>query len=35
VCSTVTTNPCGETEDGQFRTCMQASTQSRLCLPAR
>lgn len=35
VCSTVTTNPCGETEDGQFRTCMQASTQSRLCLPAQ
>jgi hypothetical protein len=28
----VTTNPCGETEDGQIRACMQASTQTRLCL---
>ncbi|HWB75262.1 MAG TPA: hypothetical protein VG755_09905 [Nannocystaceae bacterium] len=34
VCSTVLTNPCGETEDGQFLACAQASTQTRLCLPA-
>jgi hypothetical protein len=34
-CRTVTTNPCGETEDGQVRTCTQASTQTRLCLPAQ
>jgi hypothetical protein len=33
VCTTVTTNPCGETEDGQFRSCMQAGQASRLCLP--
>lgn len=33
-CRTVTTNPCGPTEDGQVRTCMQASTETRLCLPA-
>ena len=34
VCSTVATNPCGETENGDVRTCNQLSTQSRLCLPA-
>jgi hypothetical protein len=33
-CEAVTTNPCGETEDGQVLACMQASTQTRLCLPA-
>lgn len=34
VCSTVLTNPCGETEDGQHLACTQASTQTRLCLAA-
>lgn len=32
VCQSVTVNPCGQTEDGQVRSCMQASQQSRLCL---
>jgi hypothetical protein len=33
VCREVTTNPCGETEDGQTLACMQASAQARVCLP--
>ena len=32
VCTDVLTNPCGANEQGQVRTCMAASTQSRLCL---
>lgn len=32
VCTDVTTNPCGETETGQVKSCMAASTRSRLCL---
>jgi|JI9StandDraft_2_1071091.scaffolds.fasta_scaffold105010_2 hypothetical protein len=32
VCTEVTTNPCGETETGQVKSCMAASTRSRLCL---
>jgi hypothetical protein len=32
VCRTVATNPCGPTEDGQVKSCMQASQQSRVCL---
>lgn len=32
VCTDVITNPCGETETGEVRSCMAASTQSRLCL---
>jgi hypothetical protein len=35
VCSTVMTNPCGETEDGQMRTCMAVAQTTRLCLPAQ
>jgi hypothetical protein len=33
VCRAVTTNPCGKTEDGQVKSCMQAGAQSSVCLP--
>ena len=33
MCRTVSTNPCGPTEDGQVKSCMAVSQQSRVCLP--
>jgi hypothetical protein len=33
-CRTVVTNPCGETEDGQVKSCMAVSQDSRVCLAA-
>lgn len=32
VCRDVSTNPCGQTEDGQVRSCMAVSQQARVCL---
>ena len=34
VCRDVSTNPCGQTEDGQVKSCMAVSQQSRVCLSA-
>lgn len=34
VCTTVTTNPCGETEDGQVLACDACGAETKLCLPA-
>ncbi len=33
-CRTVSTNPCGPNEDGQVKSCMAVSQDSRVCLPA-
>ena len=32
VCRTVSSNPCGATEDGQVKSCMAVSQQTRVCL---